>query len=73
MPFLSHADEIVEIINVEIDISWNLTSVNSNTKAPFSNGETPTSTNLNATPGRITAVVVSSGSGGQIRIASVFT
>ena len=63
MPFLSHADETLEIINIEIDISWNSTSVNSSAEAPVNSAETPSSTDLNATSGRATVAVVSSGSG----------
>ena len=63
---LSRADEILETINIEIDISWNSTSVNTSAQAPVNSAETPSSTDFNATPGRAMAAVLSSRSGGQI-------
>lgn len=71
--FLSRADEILEIINIEIDISWNLTSVNSSAQAPVNSAEMPSSTDLIATLGKATAAVVSSGSGGHIGPARAIT
>ena len=41
-------------------------SVNASAQAPANSAKTPSSTDLIATPGRATAAVVSSGSGGQI-------
>lgn len=73
MAFLSRADEILETINFEIDILWNSTSVNASAQAPVNNAETPSSTDPNATPGRATAAVVSSGSGSHIGPTSTIT
>ena len=66
MLFLSRADEILEIINTEIVVSWNLTNVKSSAQAPVNSAEMPSSMDLIATPGRATAAVVSSGAGGHI-------
>ena len=73
MPFLSHVDETRTIINIEIDISWNSTSVNFPAKAPVNGAETPSSTDLNATPERATAAVVSSGSGVHVGPTAAIT
>ncbi len=71
--FLSRMDEILEIINIEIDVSWNLTSVNSSTQAPVNSIEMPSSTDLIATLGKVTAAVVSSRSGSYISPTRVIT
>jgi len=63
VPFLSHADETLEIINIKIDISWNSTSVNSSAEASINSAKTPFSIDLNVIPERTTAAVVSSESG----------
>jgi len=73
MPFLSRAGETLERINIEIDISWNSTSVNSSAQAPVNSVKKPSSTEPNTTPGRATAAVVSSGSGGHIRPTPAFS
>jgi len=72
VPFLSHADETPEIINIEIDISWNSESVNSSAEAPVNSVETPFGNDLTAAPGGVTAVV-STGSGGHVGPTSAFT
>ena len=73
MLLLSRADEVPEIINIDIDISWNSTSVNSSAQAPVNSAETPSSTDLIATPGRATAALALSGSGGHIGPTPVIT
>lgn len=56
-----------------MDISWNSTSVNASAHAPVASAETPSSIEPNATPGRATAAVVSSRSGGHIGPTSAIT
>ena len=60
MTFLNRANEILEIINIEIDISWNSTSVNVSTQTSINNIEISFNTNFNAISEKATTAVVSS-------------
>ena len=73
MPFLSRANETLKRINIEIDISWNSTSVNSSAQASINSVKKSSSTKLNTISERATTAVVSSESDDHIRFTPAFS
>lgn len=73
MCFLSHADKILKTINIEINVSWNSTSINASVKTSVNSAETCFSTDFTVTSERAMTAVVLSESSSHIELTLIIT